>query len=543
MAKRIFIKDWLALKPYGTQVVTDAYYLKICNDVKRAITTNIHSFILQKYLNNEGINLLSCFLTSYFEDLVSETNIWNAFVRIHKKLYLKQLPFYILDVYYEEEINPQDISFLIWYFLNTVQEEKFISPFNDFIVETAEKVMDVFDEKWEYAPENKVLKTFYEIDHEQSDFYIARNLIDTVLFETYLFYPDTLLKLREQEIEIIENYGNDDSIAMYLNENRDAVLNKAHTRLLALKGKEWVAEILGSSHPLNKDYLIISKKIRGFFLYKGQDKNNIFIEHIASGKKFNLTKKSFDHYQTLDELDTILFLGIVMWKGEWWFSGVFFQQPFNPDLILDEKDSLESRMAVNFLDHQTQETSEMLKKQMSVFKDFNNGSLIAFLPSVKIEEFYKRYIEFFNSTLNLSEKEIREAKKRLRDDGFLGTNDMHKDFSEVSETGLIFFNPKSGIEIALAVNSAFPMLSNQYFKEEDSDEHVMRLLVDESLSTELVMYCIDNCKDKLSFFTKGTGEKYLEDIDFLLRFWKKDNYHTVPSITYTGKKEETVSKQ
>lgn len=542
MAKRIFIKDWLALKPYGAQVVTDAYYLKICNDVKKAITTNIHSFILQEYLDNEGVNLLSCFLTSYFEDLISETNIWNAFVRIHKKLYLKPLPFYILDVYYEKDINPQDISFLIWYFLNTVQEEKFISPFNDFIVETAEKVMDVFDEKWEYAPENEFLKTFYEIDHEESDFYIARNLIDTVLFKTYLFYPDTLLKLREQEIEIIENYGNDDNIAMYLNENRDAVLNKAHTRLLALKGKEWVAEILGSNHSLNKDYLTISKKIRGFFLYKGQDKNNIFIEHIASGKKFNLTKKSFDHYQTLDELDTILFLGVVMWKGEWWFSGVFFQQSFNPDLILDEKDSLESRMAVNFLDHQTQETSEMLKKQMSAFKDFNNGSLIAFLPSVKIEEFYERYIEFFNSTLNLSEKEIREAKKRLRDDGFLGTNDTHKDFSEVSETGLAFFNPKSGAEIALAVNSAFPMSSNPYFKVEDSENHVMRLLMDESLSTELAMYCIDNCKDKLSFFTKGVGRKYLEDIDFLLRFWKKDSYHTVPSITYTGENEEIASK-
>lgn len=75
---------------------------------------------------------------------------------------------------------------------------------------------------------------------------------------------------------------------------------------------------------------------------------------------------------------------------------------------------------------------------------------------------------------------------------------------------------------------------NPYFKEEDSEEHVMRLLMDENLSTELAMYCIDNCKAKLSFFTKGAGKKYPEDIDFLLRFGKKDNYHTTPSITYTG---------
>lgn len=538
MMKRIYIKDWLELKPYEKQTVTDSYYLKICNEVKRAITTNKQSFVLQMYIDKKDIDLLACFLTSYLEDIISETNIWNSFVTTYQRLYKKQLPFYKLDEYYEEEINLQDISFLIWYFLNTVQEEKFIAPFNDFIIETAEKVMDVFDEAWDYAPENEYLKSFYHIEENEEDFYIARNLIDTILFKAYLFYPDTLLKLREREFGIIEDKKDDGNIMMFLNENRDSTLHKTHTRLLSFKGKEWAFEILGNNHPLSKDILNISERIRGFFLYKGQDDNNIFIEHIASSKMFNLTKKSFDHSDTLKEVDTILFMGIVQWKGEWWFSGVFFQQPFNPDLILDEKNSLESRMAVNFLDHQKKETDEMLKMQLSAFKEFNNGSQIVFLPSEKIEEFYKGYIEFFNDTLNLSEKEIREAKQRAKNDGFFGTNDEHKDYSEVSETGLAFFNPNSGSEIALAVNSAFPLPSNPYFEEEDSEEHIIRLLMDESLSTELVMYCIDNCRTKLPFFNKGVGKEYLKDIDFLLRFWKKDNYHTKPSITYTGKHKE-----
>ena len=100
MDKRIYIKDWLELKPYGNQTVTDSYYLKICNEIKKVITTNKQSFVLQRYLDNEDINLLSCFLTSYFEDLLSETNIWNSFVRTHQRLYRKQLPFYNLDEYY-----------------------------------------------------------------------------------------------------------------------------------------------------------------------------------------------------------------------------------------------------------------------------------------------------------------------------------------------------------------------------------------------------------------------------------------------------------
>ena len=538
MEKNIYIKEWLELKPYEKQTVTDSYYLKLCNTVKHAIKTNKQSFVLQMYLDKGYINYLACFLTSYLEDIISETNIWNSFVRTHQRLYKKQLPFYILDEYYEEEINPQDISFLIWYFLNTVQEEKFIAPYNDFIVETSEKVMDVFDEVWDSAPENEYLKLFYQMDENENDFYITRNLIDTILFKSYLFYPDTLLKLREQEYKIIEESKDEDNIMMFLNENRDNTLHKSYTRLLSLKGKEWASEILGSKHPLSSDFLNISQRIRGFFLYKGQNDYDIFIEHIASGKKFELTKKSFNHSDTLKEIDTILFMGIAHWKDDWWFSGVFFQQPFNPDLILDEKNSFESRMSVNFLDHKKQDTNALLNQQMEAFKDFNNDSQIAFLPSDKIEGFYRDYIEFFNNSLNLSAKKKEEAKQRARKDGFFGTEEEHKDFSEVSETGLMFFNPKSGGEIALAVNSAFPLPNNPYFDEAYSEEHIMRLLMAEDLSTELVKYCIDNCETELPFFNKGVGKMYLDDMDFLLRFWKKGNYHSIPSITYTGQEEK-----
>ena len=538
MGNRIYIKDWLELKPYEKQTVTDSYYLKICNDVKKSITTNKQSFVLQIYLDKKDIDILACFLTSYLEDIISETNVWNSFVKTHQRLYKKHLPFYILDEYYEEEINPQDISFLIWYFLNTVQEEKFIAPFNDFIFETAEKVMDVFDKAWDYVPQNEYLKSIYEIDENEDDFYVARNLIDTILFKTYLFYPDTLLKLREQELEIIENSKDDENIMMFLNENRDSTLHKTHTRLLSLKGKEWASEILGNNNRLKNDFLGISPRIRGFFLYKGQDDYNILIEHIASSKKFKLTKKSFDHADSLKEVDAILFMGIAQWKDEWWFSGVFFQQPFNPDLILDEKNSLESRMAVNYIDHQRKETNEMLEMQLTAFKDFNKGLQIAFIPSEEIENFVRNYTEYFNNSLDLSAKEKEEAKQRARKDGFFGTKEEHKDYSEVSDTSLVFFNPKSGLEIALAVNCAFPLPNNPFFNVEDSEEDIMFLLISDEMSTELAMFCIDNCKNNLTFFKEGVGKRYLDDIDFLLRFWKKDNYLTKPSITYTGQEKQ-----
>ncbi|HMN24041.1 MAG: DUF3843 family protein [Ignavibacteriaceae bacterium] len=537
MDKRIYIKDWLDIKPYVQQTKTDSYYLRICNDVKRAITSNKQSLVLQKYLGKKNIDHLSCFLTSYLEDLVSGTNIWNTFVKMHKRLYKKQLPFYILDEYTEEEINQQDVRFLIWYFINTVQEENFIAPFNDFIVELSEKVSDVFVKAWVYAPKNEYLKSFYQIDEDEKDFYVARNLINTILFNTYLFYPDTLLKLKVLDIETLEDRKSDDNIMVFLNENRDSTLHNIHTRLLSLKGKEWAAEILGNDHLLSKSFFSLTQRIRGFFLYKGQDDYNIFIEHIASGKKFELTKKSFDQSASLSTVDTIIFMGIVKWKDEWWFSGVYFQQPFHSDLILDEKNSLESRMAVNFLDHHKKEIEDHLNKQLKAFKDFNNGSQIAFLSSEKINDFYRGYMDFFNNSLNLSAKEIEEAKLRARKDGFFSKEKELKDLSNVSDTGLVFYNPKTGVEIALGVNSAFPLPNNPFYNAEKSDDDIMSLLLSDEMSTELALFCIDNCKKDLPFFSEGVGKMYLKDIDFLLRFWKKENYYAIPSITFVGKKE------
>jgi hypothetical protein len=473
-------------------------------------------------------------LTSYFEDLISETNVWNTFVRIHTRLYKKPLPFFAIGEYYEEEINQQDISFLIWYFMNTIEQEKFISPHNSFFEEIASYVMEVFDDAWDYAPENTYLKSFYKIDKNEVDYYKARSFTDTILFGTYLFYPDTLLDLMEEEALIIEESERDDHLLSLLNANRDEFVHKSHTRLLSLKAKEWVAEIIGESHPRNKDFLSLSQKISGFFLYKGQNDHVIFLEHIASSKKFELLKHSFDHSSRLREVDTIVFIGLVQWRGEWWFSGVFFINSYNADLILDEKNSMTSRMAVNFLDHQVNGVEDTLKAHLESFKAYNHGLQIAFMPSDEIEDFLKGYYIFFNEALNLSKEEIFESDKRLAKEGLFDTKVTNENFSEISDTGLVFFNPKSGVEIALGINSAFPLPENPFFDVEESETHVLRLLMSSEMSKELVLYCLEHCKEDLSFFQKTEGKEYLKDLDFLLRFWKEENYFARQLITSIG---------
>jgi len=535
---RIYIDKWLELKPYEKHHSTDNYYLQLSNQINTILFSGKFYDQFNFYIDDEDIQGLSCFLTSYLEDLVSETNLWNSFCRAHKELYNKALPFYDLSEYYEEEINIQDISFLIWYYLNAFNENLFIFPFSNFIIEISREIMEVFEEEWEYAPENKLLKTFYTIDEKEKDFYKARNLISTLLFNSYLFYPDTTELLIQSEMDIILEDEEDPNLLGYLDENRDRMLHETNTRLLGFKGKEWASLIIGRSHNLKNDFINISQKILGYFFYKGQDENNVFIEHIASGKSFSLTKKSYDHYQSLTKIDTILFIGIVRWKDEWWFSGIHFQRDFDADLVLDEKDSFSSRKVVSFLDHEKYQTNQLMKNQFDIFKKINDGQQIIFLESEKIHSYIDEFVKLYNDSLELTEKQKEDAIKRARKEGFFGGRKEKKiDLSKHKESGLIFFNPISGLEIAFGLNSAFPMKNNPFYDSEESDKSMMHLLISEEYSSELAIFCINNSNTESQLFSGYEGKIYLENIDFLLRFWKSSNYHTQPTINFTGEPE------
>lgn len=534
MKNKIYIKQWLDLKPYHKQCPTDTYYLRLANEIRESFQ---EFDILDQLLDitNEDTNILACILASYFEDIISETNIWNTFVKLHTRMYGKPIPFLPADNYYDGEINQQDIHILIWYFFNTIQDDTHYQWYAPYIEEVAGSVMEILEREYETAPENLTLKAYYWLD-DDADYYAARSFMQKLFLFTYLFYTDTYSEFRRRKEALIRK-GKDHEEYLQIMKQGFFVfyIHTAHSRLLSLKANEWAAHILGEDHPLHKNLLGLSPRIEGYFQYKGMDDTNVFIEHIASGKKFNLVKHSFDSYTDLNEIDTLIFIGIIRWGGEWWFSGVFIKSGFDADLVLDQKNSIEARLAVNFLDEDKEKTDEVVEKQRKAFLSFNKGQPIAFMPTNKVEDFTKGFAEHYNNSLQLSAKEKEEASQRARKDGFFGDiENQDFDLSGGSDTALVFFNPISGIELATGINSAFPMEHNPYFNKNKSEADVSYSLMSPDVSVELAKYCVDNCKDKLDFFKGEEGMTHLNDMDFLLRFWKKDNYHTTSHTALTG---------
>lgn len=533
MARRIFIKTWLQLKPYTQQTATDAYYLQLANDLKSVLLKQGDEF-LDEVDHDENFDLLACILASYLEDCVSGSNIWRTFVRLHRKMYHKPLPFYPDTDYTEDEINIQDVIFLIWHFLNGINDERFIKPYHTYLAEVADGIMEVLEEVYEYAPSNKALTDFYTLPAGENDFYRVRQLVDALMCRTYLFYPDTGLRLDAMVARLIKENSRD-RIPGLVRDAHDEFINNSVTGILGLRGWEWLAELQGEKHPLYQGLRETTPRISGLFIFKKQDARDLHIEHIASGKLFKLTKKSFDHYHHLRPDHTILYLGIIRWQGEWWFSGISSEIPYDANLVLDEKNSAISRRQVSFLDYGSDSVKQTLAGQHKAFLEFNQGLPIAFMPVSELNGFAARYMDYYNNSLKLSAKEQEAARQRVRKDGYLKEAEPPKIADKIkTDSCLFFFNPNAGSEIAYGLNSAFPIPGNPYVNSSTSENDAIQILLSPTISKELSLYCLDSGAKDLPFFKQGTGRKYLDNLDFLLRFWKKERYHTKPEITVVG---------
>ncbi len=492
------------------------------------------------YLYAGEMDSLACLLSSYFEDLISGTNIWNSFVSLHQRSYEKPIPFYDTADYYEGEINLQDISFLLWYFLNLVQHDMHILPTEDRILQTAEEVMKVFEGEWETAPENEELKTYYLLDNPGDDFYKIRDLVHRVLFKTYLFFHDSGLKLYHDSLGIMEKYDKSENTPMMLYENEIHRLHDVPTLLLGIRGDEWVAEILGKNQGVDLAVIRMTKRLSGFFFYQGQDDDHYKLEHIATETKFDLMKASFPEDVIWDEEESIVYLSIVKWQGDWWSSGIFTPRKYNQKLVDKEKGSAQSQAALHVLKEENNpEINLALASHDEKFKRFNHGERIAFMKEEETEAYVDRFLESFNNNSpGLPEGVVDEEVTDSNEAKNSSTKDAEDETANDNPGGVVFFNPNSGPEIAIGINSAFPNAKNPFFNQKESEIDVVELLFEESFSPELVHYCIDTHQSELPFFGTDSGKVLLDNLDFLLRFTKGLNYFTTPTISLADLKIE-----
>ena len=206
--QRIYNGDWKTLHPYSGSAPTDLYYITLANKVLaaiRAVETSLDESDYRKIDETEQKEL-ACILTAYFEDIISQTGIFQAFTRIHGKRFGKPLPFYTLDEDYTPgEINIEEVQFLVWHYhmqLNNLDIP--YSPTLDTFAAIASDVMEIFETEYESAPENEKLLQYFRIDEKEShNLYALHARFLWLCTQSYLFFNNGFL-LEDQAESLAE---------------------------------------------------------------------------------------------------------------------------------------------------------------------------------------------------------------------------------------------------------------------------------------------------------------------------------------------------
>ena len=198
-------------------------------------------------------------IAAYFEDVISQLNIWRSFITQHKALYGKYLPFYTPDDhYYEDEANYEDIRFLLWHYTQQyhgVRRGTFVSPDNVANAETALLIYQLFCDEWTVAPENIRMQELFsnETRYDEPDKY--NNLLYWFHYNSYL-----LTDTNEELTETTKSYWKEQGIQT--NERDVLIIHNllAHVSrvpFLAYTSPQWLYKIISPEHP---DYAIFKEE-------------------------------------------------------------------------------------------------------------------------------------------------------------------------------------------------------------------------------------------------------------------------------------------
>lgn len=488
---KIFQQDWLEMYPYAKPVHSDIYYVRLANKILSSISV----FGDKGSFCSSNLKDIALCTTAYFEDIISGFGLWRAFWGEHYRLYGKYLPFYDLDGYYmEDEINEEDVRFLVWNIVQrdaTKQRHSILNPENPVIGLLSLHIYGILDDEYESAPENEALQSVFSSPELYAGFYEFREQVSWFFYDSYLMRPYTkkLLDSRLKEL--------DESVSEFIEMNRGVLKYMAEVGLLfdtpcgplGLKVQEWMSAIAGEESETGRFLMDIkSRRIEdGDYLVTGEDDDKIRLLS-PDGEELFLSKLSYWKEIKLVPQEDVIVAGLVYFKGSWYINGVLTRAGL--EQYRDAAVRAETRK------HGNQQAYDCLMKA-------NKGKPVVFLKDAGQLRLYMDRI------LRLDDKLPFRLDKEMED----------------WQNLVVFAHPEEGLRIYPHLAVCLKDQDNPYYDQAQAEDEGFGLLVGEySVSPGFIDYIIENnlVPDLALNSLKGPeyGRKQVQDnLGFLFRFF------------------------
>ena len=330
--KKIYPKKWLELHPYKQTNSVDQYYVGIANEIHKRLYS---STIADAFEEEENIRYTSLCLAAWFEDVISQTGIWQAFTAECRKRYGAYLPFYpIKGDYFPDEINLEDIRFLLWHHIQYLcRGISAINPENPGIEQTAQEIYGLLAEEYETAPENERMQEFlYHSAMGEEDFFRYREILDWFHYQCY-FNIENVAQCRDEAERLLD----DEKITPEMAETliyatRTSLTFKGRRNLLSLTSPEWLA-LIGNAHPEHQLWGKVKVRENRCYLLGKEDDRDLYVKDLCSEDEgeFKITKKSLNlsAIRSREVGKSTLICELIYFGNAWWQCGMLLENKYN----------------------------------------------------------------------------------------------------------------------------------------------------------------------------------------------------------------------
>lgn len=339
--QKIYLKTWLNYHPYKQANDVDKYYTDIANQINR-ILHDIGVFHDEDEYTN-----MSLMLTTWFEDVISQTHIWETFTEECERRYGARLPFYPIGPnYMPDKINMEDIRFILWHVLQRLCEgERIINPENPGIQMTAEQIYALLSKEYESAPANERMQTYLRAPKlDSKDFQTYRSRLEWFHYQCYFTAGnyDYLFDAIEQ-IEESRTFNDVENFDILCYAQQVSMPFRSRMNLLSLTSSEWLARIWKRNGSDSGPWETVESLADNHYLYLKEDSSCIYLQSLCGeNKTFAVDKESLDITQTRNLIpeQSIVSCMLVRYGETWWQNGVMIINDKTPELndILQEED-------------------------------------------------------------------------------------------------------------------------------------------------------------------------------------------------------------
>ena len=443
--KKIYPKKWLELHPYKQTNSVDQYYVGIANEIHKRLYS---STIADAFEEEENIRYTSLCLAAWFEDVISQTGIWQAFTAECRKRYGAYLPFYpIKGDYFPDEINLEDIRFLLWHHIQYLcRGISAINPENPGIEQTAQEIYGLLAEEYETAPENERMQEFlYHSAMGEEDFFRYREILDWFHYQCY-FNIENVAQCRDEAERLLD----DEKITPEMAETliyatRTSLTFKGRRNLLSLTSPEWLA-LVGKAHPEHQLWGKVKARENSCYLLEKEDDEFLYVKDLCSEDEgeFKITKKSLNlsAIRSREAGKSTLICELIYFGNAWWQCG----------MLLENKYDQKMAEYVDDLTKQKEKTNEK-----ATFHDFIKAS-------------GGKSFVFCQSQEEISDFLLNKMGYGLKED--LDIPRIH------TETGaMLMANPHTGLHIQFKLCECIKSPDNPNYNKEEAEKNAIMFIV------------------------------------------------------------------